>query len=230
MSFMVFFDLSVGFNRTLYFREGTYSRVLLAVNRTERRLGIRREYYEGVCRWNDWPLVSKSVDDKDYCQAVEEHNAMVRHFYEECSEAKAKPTKHRTEGITPYMAQNLFIGLRQLTVPAEKWTYEYYQSRMEAIYDTLRGRSQEGMTFDSPPLSIEQARDVICLFAQYLDSHDIRLEVCKGHDSLTNSYSEGYFWCSKCGAVDYDDLPYEFDTNESLCPECKAQQENGESK
>lgn len=220
MSFFVYFDFSVGFNTTLFFRKGTYERVLLAVNETERRLGIRREYYEGSCRWNHWPLVAKTVSDKDYCDAVEKHNSIVRWFYEECSKASNEATKQRPEAISPDMATNLFIGLQQLTVPVQKWTYEYYQARMEAIYDTLRGRPEEGMTFDSEPLSIEQARDVVVLFAQYLDSHDIRLEVCKGHDSLTNSYSEGYFWCSKCGAVDYDDLPDEFDTDKSVCPEC----------
>lgn len=194
--------------------------MLLSVNETERKLGIRREYYEGSCRWNHFPLVAKTVSDEDYCDAVEKHNSMVRWFYEECSVAGKEATEQRPEGISPEMAKNLFIGLQQLRVPPEKWTSEYYQARMEAIYSTLRGRSEEGMTFDSEPLSINQARDVIVLFSQFLDSHDIRLEVCKGHDGLTNSYSEGYFWCQKCGAVDYDDLPDEFDRDESVCPEC----------
>lgn len=227
MSFMVYFDFSTGFERIMFFRKGTYERILFAINKTERRLGIRREYYEGACRWNRWPLVAKTVSDKDYCDAVEQHNSMVRWFFEECLEAGYEATEQRPEGISPDMATNLFIGLQQLTVPTENWTHEYYQARMEAIYSTLRGRSEEGMTFDSEPLSINQARDVIVLFAQYLDLHDIRLEVCKGHDRLTNSYSEGYFWCSKCGAVDYNDLPDDFNTDESVCPECAVT--NGDS-
>lgn len=219
MSFMVFFEFSVGFQRTLFFRKGTYERVLLAVNSTERRLGIRREYYDGACRWRH-PLVIKVVGDAEYCDAVEQHNRMVRYFYSECDEADVQATERRSEAISPDMAANLFIGLRLLSVTPEMWTRDYYQARMEAIYQTLRGREEEGMTLDSEPLSVKQAEDVIILFSQYLDVHDIRLAVCKGQDSLTNSYSEGYFWCSQCGAVDYDDLPSEFDTDQDVCNEC----------
>lgn len=222
MSFKVFFDFSVGFSKTLYFCKGTYKRVLEGVNATERRLKIRRQYCRGACRWNNFPLVDGGISNEEYCDAVEKHNSLVEWFYEQCSQAPCEPQQGREEAITPGMASNLFIGLRQLTVRPERWTYEYYQSRMEAMYDTLRGRPREGMIFDSEPLSIEQARDVIVIFAQYLDSHDIRLDVCRGHDSLTNSYSEGYFWCDQCGAISYDDLPYEFDTNNDRCDKCQA--------
>lgn len=223
MSFKVFFSLSTGFKCDLYFRKGTYDRILKHVNDTERRLGIRREYYNGDCRWNHWPLVAKEIDDKEYCDAVECHNAMVQYFYSECCEATNEPTEKRPDRITPDMAKNLFIGLSELDVPPERWTRGYYQNRMEAMYQTLRGNPTEGMSIDSEPLSLKQARDVIVLFAQYLDKNDIRLDVCKGQDELTDSYSEGYFWCAKCGAVDYDDLPYEFDTDSDLCYECQSE-------
>lgn len=221
MSFSAFFDLSTGFGSTLYFRAGTYDRILNAVNSTERRLKIRREYYNGECRWNRWPLVG-DVSDEDYCHAVEDHNRMVRGFYADCCEAATEPTDEQPEPITPEMAKNLFIGLKQLVVPTERWTPEYYQARMEAMYETLRGRPAEGMSFQAEPLTIEQARDVIVLFAQYLDSHDIRLDVCRGNDHLTNSSSEGYFWCSECGAVDYDDLPVDYYSDSNVCDECAA--------
>lgn len=222
MSFRSFFDFSVGFAKSLYFRTGTYNRVLMQVNETERKLGIRREYYGGCCRWSLWPsLVSNQVSDEEYCLAVEEHNEMVRWFYDECDKAKTRKTKERPERITPDMAQGVWLGLRQLGVPPERWSYEYYQARMQAMYSAMRGRESEGIVFDSKPLTVEQARDVIVLFATYLDRHDIRLDVCRGHDHLTNSYSEGYFWCEKCGAVDNDDLPGDFDASSNdRCSKC----------
>lgn len=227
MSFRTFFDFTLGFNRTLYFKSGTFDRVHKQVNETERRLGIRREYYMGSCRWSNWPkLVSDETSDEEYCRAVEKHNSMVRCFYQECCGAGKRKTKAKPEAITPYMAQNLFIGLRQLNVRPERWTYEYYQSRMEAMYQAMRGNETEGIIFDSKPLTIKQARDVIILFSSYLDTHDIRLDVCRGHDQLTNSYSEGYYWCQKCGAVDYDDLPGDFSTGgNEYCNKCKKKYE-----
>lgn len=226
MSFKVFFDLSTGFKCDLYFRPGTFDRVHQTINSTERRLGIRREYYRGVCRWKSRPLVNPQTSDTEYCDAVEEHNATVHWFYDACCKATTKPTETLTEKITPKMAQNLFIGLRQLDVPPERWTREYYQARMDSIYETLRGRQSEGMSLNSDPLTIEQARDVIVLFSQYLDRYDIRLDVCRGEDTLTDSYSDGYFWCTKCGAVNYDDLPHDFDMDSELCDECAEKTES----
>ncbi len=220
MSFRVFFDFSTGFKKALYFRSGTFDRVLMQVNDTERKLGIRREYYGGYCRWSCFPKFAKEVSDEVYCDTVDRHNDVVRWFYGECEKAKAWKTKDRPEKIDPYKAQNLFIGLKILSVPPEKWTREYYQRRMDAMYSAMRGSESEGISFDSKPLTVAQARDVIVLFSAYLDKHDIRLEVCRGHDHLTNSYSEGYFWCGKCGAVAYEDLPGDFDTNNQLCAKC----------
>jgi len=223
MSFAVFFDFSTGFKCDLYFEPGTYERVLSRIRETEQQLGITRETYNGQCRWTRHPLVAQDTPDDVYCRAVEKHNATVRWFYAECTKAPKQPEGGRTEKISPEMAAELFIGLEQITVPPELWTDDYYRARMESMYDTLRGRPSEGMTFDSDALSVKQARDVIVLFSQYLDTHDIRLDVCKGQDWLTES--AGYFWCSQCGAVDYDDLPADFGTNTEHCDECKAKQD-----
>lgn len=109
------------------------------------------------------------------------------------------------ETMTPADAQTFWHGLRQIEVPAERWTSDYYRDRMEHIYEVLRGREHEGVTFDSKGLSPKRAAAVINVFSEFLDSHDLRLDVPNGHDYLASSSDGGYDWCEKCGPAHPDD-------------------------
>ncbi|HEA67728.1 MAG TPA: hypothetical protein ENI07_13020 [Desulfobacterales bacterium] len=80
----------------------------------------------------------------------------------------------------------------------------------------MRGQESDGITFDEiPPLTPEQAGQVIVLFSEYLDTADIRLEVPRGHNRLASSDDGGYLWCEKCGAVTYEDAE---DCDTDGCP------------
>lgn len=230
MSFKVFFDFSTGLSVPLHVPIGTYKRMMSQVANTEAVLGIEREEYYGEIRWNHWPLVKKAseISDDLYCKAVEEHNATVRWFYSKLQDASCKVASKTTEELTPEMAKDFWLGLAQLTVPTERWSKEYYRSRMEAIYECLRGRESEGMTFDSEALSPRQAACVIVMFSQWLDRGDIRLDLKKGEDKLSSSYLGEYEWCSGCGAVDASEITWddEADCCDDLCDECKEKNVN----
>ena len=79
--------------------------------------------------------------------------------------------------------------------------------KMNHLYEVMRGRPDDGVSFDETPLTERQAAQVINIFSTYLDEHDMRLDVPRGHDYLASSYDGGYDWCEKCGcAVHPDDI------------------------
>lgn len=84
-----------------------------------------------------------------------------------------------------------------------------------SLYEVMRGRKSEGVTFDEKALTPKQTAKVIILFSEFLDHHDIRLDVPNGRDQLASSTDGGYDWCEKCGAMDPDDVP---DCRKRGCP------------
>lgn len=217
MPFHVFFDFSTGLSGDVTVREGTFETMCKQVDETEKILGIECEEYNGVLRWKH-PLVrNEELTDEEYCSIVDDHNWRVRWFYNHLVECQENAPKNR-EIITPEMAETFWFGLTILSVPLNRWTDEYYQARMDAMYDCLRGRESEGMSYGSDALSVSQAKDVIVMFSQWLDKGDIRLDVIKGEDRLCRS--DDYQWCCSCGAVDFDDI----DIDEEYCFECQEKQ------
>ncbi len=149
-----------------------------------------------------------NVDAKLLCEVAERHNAEVRWFYDRLREWSAKPVKGG-ETITPEGAATFWPGLSLIDVPPERWTTDYYRSRMDALYGAMRGQESdaEGMTLDAKkPLTAEQAGAIINLIGQWLDPGDLRLSVPNGHDSLRSSEDGGYSWCEGCGAVAEEDV------------------------
>ena len=98
------------------------------------------------------------------------------------------------------MAREFWHGLQRIRVPHERWTADYYHARMNAIFLAMQGSddiySTEGMIFDSEPLTKDQAAAVVHLFDQYLDAHDLRLEVPEDRDTLYSS--DEYEYCEDC--------------------------------
>ena len=76
---------------------------------------------------------------------------------------------------------------------------------MEHLYEVMRGRKSEGVTFGEKALTTKQAAAVINIFSPYLDHDDRRLDVPNGYDYLASSYDGGYDWCEKCGAMRPED-------------------------
>jgi hypothetical protein len=203
MSFAVFFDFSVGLSATITVARGTLQRILAHVGKIEETLQLKQARFEtNPAYWdrNDFA----GIPDEVLCDTVEEHNRWVMQFYAQLSDLEKNPVADG-EALTPEDAQRFWHGLTRLNVPPHRWTREYYVARMESLYEVMRGRESEGITFDEKALTPKQAAAVIRIFDQYLDKHDMRLDVPNGHDHLASSYDGGYSWCEKCGPMKSDD-------------------------
>ena len=203
MSFHTFFDFKAGLAAPILAPSGTYENIMNHVRKVESTLGFETEQY------GDNPKHWKSTRPKDgtpdtiLCETAEQHNDWVRSLYEDFSRWAETPTPGG-EVITPKVAKDFWHGLRMIDVPPERWTADYYKARMDAIYSAMRyNLSTDGMTFDADVLTTEQAVAVIRLFDQYLDSHDMRLEVPMGRDELYGS--DDYNYCEGCGGIIHAD-------------------------
>lgn len=203
MSYKAFFMFSSGISKPMRVPPGTISEMTEHIKCVERVLNIKRVYsiqdLRNPCgHWDTRGL--KDIDDKTLCEWAEKHNRQVEWFYyllKRCSESP--PAEF--EELTPEVASSIWPGLEMIHVEAHRWTRDYYQARMEAFYSVMRGNEEEGITFDEEPLSIRQAAAVIRLFAEYLDKHDIRLDVPRDRDYLASSDDGGYDWCDTCGCA-----------------------------
>lgn len=215
MSYQVFFAFSVGLAQVVTAPKGTLALIIAHVEEVEATLGLEREQYKDNpvhWKWNGWP--DEDLDDKVLCEGVEAHNRWVRWLYDRLAEWEKEPVENGEE-ITPEDAKTFWHGLQTLTVPTRRWTGDYYRARMECLYEVMRGRPDEGISFDAAKLSPKQAGAVIRLFESFLDPQDLRLEVPKGCDHLASSYHGEYDWCERCGAV----LPeYAENCHKRACP------------
>lgn len=191
MSFRVYFSMSTGLSKPITVQKGTLDRIGKDIHETEEALGIDLKEYRSKPK--------DGVSDERYCQVAEDHNIFVRWLYKHFESHSETPFPDG-EVITPEQSTAFWCGLREIDVPLERWSRDYYVARMEEMYESLRGRG-EGYFLNSKPLTERQAADVICLFGQWLDTHDCRPDVPKGYDHLACSDDGGYYWCEKCGAV-----------------------------
>jgi hypothetical protein len=201
MSFHVFFSFSQGLSGPITAPIGTLAKIIQHLEEVERTLRLERTQFQDNpvhWEWRGWPPAD--LDDKVLCQNVEQHNRWVEWIYYRFADWAKNPTKDG-ETITPEDAQTFWHGLKRLDVPVSRWAGDYYRARMDTIYEVMRGRSQEGITFGEKALTPKQAGAVIRLFEGYLDPQDLRLEVPKGCDHLASSYWGEYDWCERCGAV-----------------------------
>lgn len=216
MSYHVFFAFSSGLRKPLKAPKGTHAAILKHVQEVEATLNLKTtQYKDNPKHWDSVKLAWQDIDDDVLCKTVESHNDFVRRLYHDMAKWSESPV-NGGEKITPAMAAEWWHGLEILSVPTSRWTRDYYRARMECLYEVMRGRETDGITWDSKvPLSPDQAANVIGLFAEFLDDHDLRLDVPRGHDYLASSYDGGYEWCEKCGAVCYDDA---IDCKRRGCP------------
>jgi len=208
MSVHVFFSFSSGLSSPLSVPAGTKDSCIAHVTGVEQKLCIPRvQYKDNPPHWDTlfkWDI--KAIDDALLCETVIEHNQWVQSLYEAFGKWSKTPVADGEE-LTPADAQEFWFGLELLEVPLEKWTQDYYRNRMEHLYEVMRGRDSEGVSFDTKALTVRQAAEVIILFSEYLDSGDIRLDVPAGYDELAASSDGGYEWCDRCGkAIHPDDI------------------------
>lgn len=204
MSYHVFFEFSVGLESPIHAPKGTLAKILAHVKEVEESLGFEVEQYKDNPKHWKSTTPPEGVSDKVFCKVAEEHNCFVRWLYDAISNWQESPPVDG-ETITPEDAVKFWHGLQIIDVPSHRWTSDYYRSRMEALYEVMRGRESEGVTFDEKPLTPRQAAQVINLFSVFLDPDDLRLDVPKDCDYLASSADGGYVWCEKCKGAVTDD-------------------------
>lgn len=201
MSYRVFFELSTGLRQPLHCPAGTLAAIRAHVAEVEAALDLRRVQRDGQADyWETRGFPSDDLEDELLCKVVEDHNRWVRWLYDRFAVWSKEPVEGG-DVITPEEAATFWHGLRRLFVLPDRWTGDYYRARMEVLYEVMRGRPTEGISFDAPKLSPKQAGAVIRLFSEHLDPQDLRLEVPRGCDHLASSYWGEYEWCERCAAV-----------------------------
>lgn len=203
MSFRVYFDMSTELSKPITVQKGTLAKIEEDIHRTEEGLGLEiGQYKDNPPHWKSTEP-KEGVSDETYCQIVESHNRFISWLYKHLEACSEKPF-FDGEVITPKQSSKFWHGLQTIKVPVKRWSRDYYVARMEEMYEALRGRGED-YSLNSKALTERQAADVICLFGQWLDTHDCRPDVPKGHDYLATSDDGGYYWCEKCGAVTEQD-------------------------
>lgn len=199
MSFHVFFDFSTGLAKPIHAPAGTLDRIIAHVEFVEKTLGL------------DWENMKpkESVSDEIYCKTAGRHNRFVRWLYSRFEEWSKKPVENG-EVITPDAAKKFWHGLHMINVPTIRWTKDYYQDRMEHVFNVLIGDDDEGVTLGEKALKPKQAAAVIRLFQEYFEN-TVDLEVPNGCYFLTDDY----VWCEKCGPNRYEDVS---DCRKRKCP------------
>jgi hypothetical protein len=222
MSYHAFFSLSEGLSQSIMAPKGTKEEIDSHVQWVERILNIKREkYLDNPEHWasNNYDGIKNGV----LCKVAIEHNDWVRRIYGKFEEWSKNPITENFEEITPKEAELFFPALEMIIVPPSRWTGEYYTDRMNCLYEAMRGRECEGISFDAKKLTEKQASAVIRLFSEFLDTDDRQLEVPKGRDYLASSYDGGYEWCESCGAITFEDS---LNCSKNKCPLRKEREDS----
>lgn len=213
MSYQMFFEFSAGLNKTLIIPKGSKKEMFDHIAEVERLLKIKRtKFLNNPEHWEHNNF--KDIPDKDLCRIASTHNWWVMRFYAILEKASAEPAKGG-EKLTSKEFAKMLPGLSRIRVEPERWSDDYYTERMEHLYEVMRRGENEGVSFDAKPLSIDQAKNVIVLFSEFLDKHDVRLDVPKFQDQLRRGDTRDYEWCEKCGAITYNDS---LDCKKRKCP------------
>lgn len=191
---------AAGLAKPIKVPKGTKEQIASHFTEVESKLDMQTPGGGGKWHWYNLRDAVSRADSELLCEVAADHNWFVRWLYDRLGEWSKKPVKGG-ETLTPNFMKRYWDGLTEIDVPAEKWTADYYRARMEHLYEVMRGRESEGVTFDEKPLTQRQAAQVINIFSTYLDVGDLRLDVPRGCDYLASSYDGGYEWCEKCGAV-----------------------------
>lgn len=243
MSFAVHFSFSWCLAKALTVPAGTKAKALAHVAEVERVLLLTQDPPgEGnieaygpnyPAHWESYGRQFAKIDRDLLCRTIEDHNRWVRFMYESFEEWSKTPcAASDSEELRPEDARDFWHGLEIIALDPQFWNREYYVARMESLYEVMRGRDSEGVSLDGcKPLTQQQAGFVIRLFDQFLDPHDMRLEVVQspgrgfnGQDRLASSYDGGYTWCSAgCfKPIDYDCIG---DCRRRNCPLLKQERE-----
>lgn len=184
-AYRVFFSMSTGLSKVVRVPAGTLAEIFAHIEGVEQKLGLKCErYLDNPVHWATTDFAD--ISDDVLCDTADEHNGWIVDLWNDFCKWAQEPIEGGEE-ITPEQSVGFWYGLEPITVPAERWTATYYRSRMEHLYEVMRGVESEGVSFEAGPLRPQQASAVIVLFAEFLDAHDLRLEVRRGYDCLESS-------------------------------------------
>jgi hypothetical protein len=208
MSYQVYFSFSSGLAKAMWVPLGTRVSIQDHIEMVESVLGLQAEQYgTNPKHWarSDFADISDDV----LCETVSLHNRWVRKLWVDLGKWSKAPVAAGEE-LTPLNAQEFWHGLQLLTVPVQRWSKSYYTERMEVLFEVMRGREAEGITFNAKKaLTSVQAGSVVELFSEFLDGDDIRLAAPYKRDFLASSYDGGYSWCDQCyRAIAEGDEPF----------------------
>lgn len=177
-----FFDFRAGLKQPLSVCEGHFQSLLNDIASVEQRLGlVREDQGDNVARWKSNSF--DDISDDVLCDTAQKHNQWVRELYNYWASKPDGP-----ETLSPEMAQQIWHALTFIRVPPRRWTADYYRHNMERLFDVMVTGERDGISFDVDTLTSEQAGQVVLLFSEFLDTHDIRLAVPDGLDFLADSY------------------------------------------
>ena len=191
---------SVGLIDTIFAPPGTLVDIQREIDQLQSGLGLRAvRYRDNPPHWGNIEAAIAEVPDDDIlCDGVADHNQWVFWMHERLAAWRKSPVPDGAI-LTPEGSREWVYVLSLLSVPPARWTPKFYRHRMDHAFEVLRGRENEGVTFDAAPLTVAQTAAVIALFSAWLDPADLRLEVPRGEDRLWDQAE--YEWCDRCGAV-----------------------------
>lgn len=217
VSHHVMFSFSTGLNKSIKVPKGKCEEIKAAVEWITKEAGLEVEkYMENPPHWKSY-TPAKNIKDNRACELVRDHNAWVQRLYKNIAEWSKNPPKDYEE-MTPEFASSIWYGLDTLDIPISRWSKEYYKQEMQELFDIMTGSEDFPTEWGEKKLTPKQAAAVIHLFEEYLDEHDIRLELPKGGDTLLDS--DEYFWCENHGAIPHDEAE-ETKRGKIRCPICK---------
>lgn len=147
------------------------------------------------------------------CSMARHQNYFVRHMYYAMRDDRNAKDVELVK-LTPKKASSYWPMFHEVTIPPNRWSAEYYKEEMNELMLVLQGKGDDYVTFEAPPLTLEQAAQVVIAFDHYLDKHDIRLTLPRGCDELYPSEE-----CQYCLEMGEDFLENDMDDYE--CRRCK---------
>ena len=217
-SYNTFFMFAAGLKNTIKVPIGMCATIKKHVEHITNVGGLEvTKYKDNPPHWVHYEP-NKNVNDKIASGLVHDHNTWVEWIHGQLAEWSKNPPEEYEE-MTPEFAETIWYGMSKLNLPVQRWSADYYQGKMQRLFDVMRGEDDNEINWEGKPLTPRQAAEVIHLFDAYLDNHDIRLELPQGSDDYLLT-SDEYYWCPEHGAIPCDETEEDGEGN-TICPECK---------
>lgn len=175
-----------GFGKeTIKLKKSTWEWIKREYKDTMKEYGKIPEYHEWLSHFpdvsNPHSLIAPS--NETMCWFMRHHNRLAKEIWNHL-ENDCKSNEELID-VTPEMAREVGYYedkygnqrmelFTEVTVPHSRWTPQYYVEEMNLKFDELQ---EKGLTK-------EQAFECILTFEEYLDKHDVRIELPKGDDTL----------------------------------------------